>query len=53
VLRRVAAGNSNRLIAAERDISEGTAETLMKRILPKLGASDRAHAVMIPEAGHS
>ena len=47
VLRRVAAGKSNKLIAAELDISEGTVKTHMKSILPKLEASDRTHAVMI------
>jgi DNA-binding NarL/FixJ family response regulator len=47
VLRRVAAGKSNKLVAAELDISEGTVKTHMKSILPKLDASDRTHAVMI------
>ena len=47
VLRRVAAGKSNKLIAAELTISEGTVKTHMKSILPKLDASDRTHAVMI------
>jgi DNA-binding NarL/FixJ family response regulator len=47
VLRRVAAGKSNKLIAAELEISEGTVKTHMKSILPKLNASDRTHAVMI------
>lgn len=47
VLRRVAAGKSNKLIAAELDISEGTVKTHMKSILPKLDASDRTHAVTI------
>jgi DNA-binding NarL/FixJ family response regulator len=47
VLRGVAAGKSNKLIAAELDISEGTVKTHMKSILPKLDASDRTHAVMI------
>jgi DNA-binding NarL/FixJ family response regulator len=47
VLRRVAAGKSNKVIAAELDISEGTVKTHMKSILPKLHASDRTHAVMI------
>jgi DNA-binding NarL/FixJ family response regulator len=47
VLRRVAAGKSNKRIAAELDISEGTVKTHMKSILPKLDASDRTHAVMI------
>ena len=47
VLKRVAAGKPNKLIAAELDISEGTVKTHMKSILPKLDASDRTHAVMI------
>jgi DNA-binding NarL/FixJ family response regulator len=47
VLRRVAAGKSNKVIAAELDISEGTVKTHMRSILPKLEASDRTHAVMI------
>jgi DNA-binding NarL/FixJ family response regulator len=47
VLRRVAAGKPNKLIAAELAISEGTVKTHMKSILPKLDASDRTHAVMI------
>jgi DNA-binding NarL/FixJ family response regulator len=47
VLRRVASGKSNKLIAAELEISEGTVKTHMKSILPKLDASDRTHAVMI------
>jgi DNA-binding NarL/FixJ family response regulator len=47
VLRRVAAGKPNKLIAVELDISEGTVKTHMKSILPKLDASDRTHAVMI------
>jgi DNA-binding NarL/FixJ family response regulator len=47
VLRSVAAGKSNKLIAIELDISEGTVKTHMKSILPKLAASDRTHAVMI------
>jgi DNA-binding NarL/FixJ family response regulator len=47
VLRRVAAGKSNKLIAAELDVAEGTVKTHMKSILPKLDASDRTHAVMI------
>jgi DNA-binding NarL/FixJ family response regulator len=47
VLRGVAEGKSNKLIAAELDICEGTVKTHMKSILPKLDASDRTHAVMI------
>lgn len=47
VLKRVAAGKSNKLIGVELDISEGTVKTHMKSILPKLNATDRTHAVMI------
>ena len=47
VLQRVAAGKSNRLIAAELSISESTIKAHMKSILPKLDASSRTHAVMI------
>jgi DNA-binding NarL/FixJ family response regulator len=47
VLRSVAAGKSNKLIAAELAIAEGTVKTHMKSILPKLNASDRTHAVTI------
>jgi DNA-binding NarL/FixJ family response regulator len=47
VLRGVAAGKSNKRIAAELNISEGTVKTHMKSILPKLDASDRTHAVTI------
>jgi DNA-binding NarL/FixJ family response regulator len=47
VLSRVAAGKSNKLIAAELDLSEETVKTHMKSILPKLNAADRTQAVMI------
>jgi DNA-binding NarL/FixJ family response regulator len=47
ILKGVAEGKSNKQIAAELDISEGTVKTHMKSILPKLDASDRTHAVMI------
>ena len=47
VLGAVAAGKSNKVIAAELDISEETVKTHMKSILPKLNAQDRTHAVMI------
>ena len=47
VLQRVAAGKSNRLIAAELAISESTIKAHMKSILPKLDANSRTHAVMI------
>jgi DNA-binding NarL/FixJ family response regulator len=47
VLRRVGSGNSNKQIAFQLAISEGTVKAHMKSILPKLGARDRTHAVMI------
>src|SRR5262249_32817461 len=47
VLQRVAVGMSNKLIAEDLEVSEGTVKTHMKSILPKLDASDRTHAVMI------
>jgi DNA-binding NarL/FixJ family response regulator len=47
VLRRVAGGKSNKLIAIELGIAEETVKAHMKSILPKLDASDRTHAVMI------
>jgi DNA-binding NarL/FixJ family response regulator len=47
VLGGVAAGKSNKVIAADLFISEETVKTHMKSILPKLNAQDRTHAVMI------
>jgi DNA-binding NarL/FixJ family response regulator len=47
ILRRVAAGKSNKLIAVELQISENTVKAHMRSILPKLEASDRTHAVTI------
>ena len=47
VLKAVAAGKSNKLIAAELAISESTIKAHMKSILPKLDASGRTHAVMV------
>jgi DNA-binding NarL/FixJ family response regulator len=47
VLRSVAAGNSNRLIASALFISEETVKGHMKSILAKLSANDRTHAVTI------
>jgi len=46
VLRGVAAGKSNKLIAVALAISEETVKTHMKSILPKLNAADRTQAVM-------
>jgi DNA-binding NarL/FixJ family response regulator len=47
VLRRVASGNSNKIIASELNLSEATVKGHMKSILSKLGANDRTHAVTI------
>lgn len=47
VLRRVAVGTSNKVIAAELAVSEATIKAHMKSILSKLGANDRTHAVTI------
>jgi len=47
VLRRVAKGNSNKIIASQLDVSEATVKGHMKSILSKLNANDRTHAVTI------
>ena len=47
VLREVAAGNANKLVALHLTISEETVKAHMKSILSKLGANDRTHAVTI------
>ncbi len=47
ILRGVAAGNSNKIVAARLGISEETVKAHMKSILAKLGANDRTHAVTI------
>jgi DNA-binding NarL/FixJ family response regulator len=47
VLRQVAAGNANKIIADNLTISEETVKTHMRKILSKLGANDRTHAVTI------
>jgi DNA-binding NarL/FixJ family response regulator len=47
ILRQVASGNSNKLIASHLRISEATVKGHMKNILSKLGANDRTHAVTI------
>ncbi len=45
VLQLIAQGNSNKHIARELDISEGTVKVHVKSILAKLEANDRTHAV--------
>jgi DNA-binding NarL/FixJ family response regulator len=47
VLRRVATGTANKVIAFELSVSEATIKAHMKNILAKLGANDRTHAVTI------
>ncbi len=47
VLRKVALGNSNKIIAGQLGVSEETVKGHMKSILSKLGANDRTHAVTI------
>lgn len=47
VLRLIAAGNSNKLIADQLAIGEATVKSHVTNILSKLGANDRAHAVTI------
>jgi DNA-binding NarL/FixJ family response regulator len=47
VLRRVATGHSNKIIASQLSVSEATVKGHMKSILSKLGANDRTHAVTI------
>jgi DNA-binding NarL/FixJ family response regulator len=47
VLRLVAGGNANKEIAAQLSVSEETIKGQVSRILSKLGANDRTHAVVI------
>ena len=47
VLRLIAAGNSNKLIADQLSIGEATVKSHVTNILSKFGANDRAHAVTI------
>ena len=47
VLREVAAGNANKIVAQLLHVSEETIKAHMKSILSKLGANDRTHAVTI------
>ncbi len=49
VLRLVAAGNSNKVVAAHLNVSAETIKGHMKLILGKLGAGDRTHAVTIAQ----
>ena len=47
VLKLIAAGTSNKIIAAHLSLSETTVKTHVQNILIKLGAHDRTHAVTI------
>jgi len=47
VLKRVAVGSSNKVVASQLAITETTVKAHMKNILLKLDASDRTHAVTI------
>ena len=47
ILRRVAMGSSNKIIASDVGISEATVKSHLRNILSKLGANDRTHAVTI------
>ena len=47
VLRLIAAGNSNKEIAAQLSLTEETVKSRVSSVLAKLGANDRTHAVTI------
>ena len=47
VLRLVAQGNANKMVADCLAISEDTVKAHLRSILSKLGANDRTHAVTI------
>jgi DNA-binding NarL/FixJ family response regulator len=47
VLRLVASGGANKIVAGELGISEETVKAHMRSILAKLSANDRTHAVTI------
>jgi DNA-binding NarL/FixJ family response regulator len=47
ILKRVAAGTSNKEIATSLGLTEPTVKSHLKNVMAKLGANDRTHAVMI------
>jgi DNA-binding NarL/FixJ family response regulator len=47
VLKLIADGTSNKIIAAQLSLAETTVKTHVQNILMKLGANDRTHAVTI------
>jgi DNA-binding NarL/FixJ family response regulator len=52
VLRRIAEGKTNAEIAAELVVSEATVKTHINHIFAKLGARDRAHAILLAQRHH-
>jgi DNA-binding NarL/FixJ family response regulator len=52
VLRRIAEGKTNAEIAAELVVSEATIKTHINHIFAKLGARDRAHAIVLAQRHH-
>jgi DNA-binding NarL/FixJ family response regulator len=50
VLRSVAAGMSNKMIASVFSISEAAVKAHINNLMVQLGASDRTHAVSIAMA---
>ena len=47
VLRRIAIGRSNKMIAANLQVAESTVKNHVSSIFKKLDADDRTHAVTI------
>jgi DNA-binding NarL/FixJ family response regulator len=47
VLKLIASGNANKLVADKLSVTENTIKMHLKSILSKLGANDRTHAVAI------
>ena len=47
MLRLIAGGNANKMIADQLSITEETVKGHVKNILSKLAANDRTHAVTI------
>jgi two-component system, NarL family, response regulator len=47
VLKHIASGGSNKVVAERLDITEETVKAHVRNILAKLGANDRTHAVTI------
>ncbi|HKD74350.1 MAG TPA: response regulator transcription factor [Ktedonobacterales bacterium] len=52
VLRHIARGRSNAEIATELVVSDATVKTHINHIFAKLGARDRAHAIVLAQEHH-